>query len=330
MKVGWSAYEPGLYGVQKTSTGGAQWTSYLFSEFGKDGHQVVWLGLGDPPPGTIKGKVSDCDVVIVCWRWEMPDYPERNEAYYRQRDVLDAAAIVGKKVIVHDQDYKISKRDMKTLVSMNAVIARPELVPDRGVKSLIFPNPFEGPIQLSLAETKDVDLVYVGNNYERYEQALKFIAPFSMQFSTAMYGNWVESSKNRESPEKVHEDFPCVKFPGRAAQEDVLKILSSAKSSIHLFKPEYGRTGFTTIRWAEAVAAGTPSFVPSTFRLPKDEEKKFKRLGLVVSDGEEMAKRFQHSNHEIRQEQLEAQKDFVKKYMTADRWFEVINEIVYK
>lgn len=327
--IGWHCYEPGLQNPGAlTSAGGAKWTSFLFKKLKDEGHTVVWLGDGLAPENTIQGKVKDCQVLVLPWRWSMPDYPERERAYSRQFSILDTAEMYHIPVLVHDEDYKISDADAKFLKRIKAKIARPELYPQRGVISLIFPNPYIGPAaQLPLPGMPKIDLTYVGNNYERYEQAKTFIQKFSFKYRVAMYGNWLEQSANRETPERVHTDFPNVYFGGRLAQQKVIDVLQKSVTTIHLFKPEYEHAGFVTIRWAEANAAGCPAFVPSTFHLPMGIASKLRQCGFLVNSADDMIRSFDSMDQDRLEQARYIFSDFVSKYMSADRWLEVITNV---
>ena len=143
MNIGWFSYAPGLHGIEKNSAGNSEWTKHIIKLYNENDHNVVWLVDEEAPEGTIKDKnLHHLDVVIFNWRWEMPDYPERNDLYLQQLDILDKCFLFKKKVIVHDQDHKISALDLEWLKLHNVDLYAPELNPRPGFKKLFYPNPF--------------------------------------------------------------------------------------------------------------------------------------------------------------------------------------------
>ena len=325
--IGWFAWEPGLFGNTTTSAGGAAWTAYLFERFVENGHHVIWLpDTSLVPQNSRAGSIGDCDIVFFCWRWQMPEKPERHQMYLDQLSMVSSASRLGIPIVVHDEDHKISYEDRRTLDFYGATIARPELFPEYGVKSLIFPNPYEFK-QPHLPFATTTDLVYVGNNYERYIQTRQFLRPFSSSYKVTLYGNWLEPSSERESPEKVLADFPRVEFPGRLPQEKIIDTLWNANSTIHLFRPSYARNGFITIRWAEAAAAGIPAFVPWEMALPEDIEQKLTNAGLLVEDGDTMVRNYAAMTPMKWVRALEVQRKFVREYMTAIPWLELVDQL---
>jgi glycosyltransferase involved in cell wall biosynthesis len=189
----------------------------------------------------------------------------------------------------------------------------------------MFPLPYE--LQ-PFSHSYDTDLVYIGNNYNRYEQAVMFLEGFAKASPRVhVYGNWLEPNPERESPEKVKQDFPHVKFLGRLPQNQIIDVLSKARTTIHLFKPEYGAHGFIAPRWAEAAAAGVPAFVPSTFRVAPEDTKGWEKF--IVDRGSSITSAFGAMYDSTHDEVAEAQRAFAKKYMRAEAWVEMIEAVIY-
>lgn len=332
LKIGWLCWEPALQGNPFTSAGGGEWTAFLFKKLKENGHQVVWLGPLPEPENTTHGEVKDCDVAVVCWRWDMAD-PERHQAYVRQNLILHLADRYGIPVLVHDQDYKISDADMKVLKFNGVKVARPELFPESGIKSLIFPNPYDlWEDTMPLGPMQPIDLIYVGNNYERWDQTVKFIKPFQRDHEVTFYGNWIDPSPLRQTPEEVLVTFPHIQFGGRLDQKEVIKTLRYANTTINLFKPDYGKTGFMTIRWAEAAKAGVPAFLPADFTLPMRYEEAFNAFGLLVVDGDDLIKKYRRlvESPERWRNAVEMQRSFVNEYMAWQRWESMIFDVATK
>jgi hypothetical protein len=326
MNIGWFCWEPELTGTEKTSGGGAAWTNKLFRHFINEGHHIVWLAESSPPPLTNVG--IQPDVAVFCWRWEMLAHPERQRAYMRQWELIHKYSGLNVPMLVHDQDHKISRHDYQDLISAGVVLSAPELNPRPGFRRLMFPNPYgfvANPRRHRTPFAAPSWLMYVGNNYERFDQAVNFIGPTSEYYGADLYGNWLEESPLRESPEVVKASLPHVTFHGRVSQQEVPELLERANYTVHLFKESYGPCGFTTIRWAEAVSAATPAFIPADFWLPSDAKAAMK--GMVVKDGKDMLDRIRHIDEETWYQQIEAQQTFVNFYFRAQAWTELLNEI---
>lgn len=331
MKIGWSTWEPGLVSGTPTSAGGAAWTRFLFNQFKIAGHNILML-QGATPTGTEKLEdeygLVDLDIAFFCWRWSMPEYPDREHAYRMQMRLIKLLSDYDVPIVVHDQDHKISREDREFLLECGALITAPQfgLTGDNWVhNSLFFPNPY-GPAQPRFGGLEVSDLTYVGNNYERFDQTVLFIAPFSTRHRVDFWGNWLEAGPNREPKEEVIGRLPGVNFHGRARQDDVIAILSRSNSTIHLAKESYLDAGFLTIRWAEAVTAGIPAFIPAGMELPQKYVKRFNEFGLIVEDGEQMVEAFSQMRElNTWNEAMNAQRDLVSEYMTTQRWFDIIN-----
>lgn len=338
MKIGWNTWEPGLITKTQTSAGGAAWTNFLFRRLRQAGHEIVML-QGEAPIGTTKINepygIHELDVAVFCWRWSMPDYAEREEAYKRQWKLIELMDIQGVPILVHDQDHKISTKDRVTLHEVHATITAPQFFASPGSayeidKSLFFPNPYAPPA-LRFGGLEASDLTYVGNNYERFNQVVGFIAPFSQVFRTDFWGNWLEVGPYRETPSEVRNRLPDVNFHGRATQADVLTILSRSNSTIHFAKDSYLDAGFITIRWAEAVAAGIPAFIPAGMKLPAKYARQFARSGLLVESGEQMIAAYDKIRaNRMWHDALQTQIAFVYEYMRVEPWLEILTGLAKK
>lgn len=323
--VGIHAWEPGLQGNMKTSAGGGIWFRCVLDTLANYGHTVVWLGKPPAPKLTQLGKVQDCDIVFFGWRWNMPNYPERQEAYRRQNIAIGLCDKFNIPFVAHDEDYKMTDYAISRVMQLGGVVARPELYPDFGIARLMFPLPYE--LQ-PLNHSYNADLVYVGNNYNRYDQAVDFLEKFAKASKRVhVYGNWLEQNPEREAPEKVVADFPHVQFKGRLPQNEIINVVKKSRTTVHLCKKEYGDHGFLAPRWAEAAAAGTPAFVPATFRIPQEDTRGWERF--IVNDGAAASSVFFGMRDDTHDEIAEAQRIFVKKYMRAEAWLEMIDDVIY-
>lgn len=330
MNILWHTWEPGLMDPTPTSAGGAQWTRYLWDRFIIDGsHRIFWGGLrGFPMDTSPLVELEQIDIAFFCWRWPMPQHPERHEAYMRQMELIAECNDLHIPVVVHDQDHKMTENDVKWLLDAGAILTTPELRPRPSFRSLLFPSlPPAFNIHLrrfpGLSKHK---LVYVGNNYERFDQAVEFFGPLSRQMSVLVHGNWLEASTTRERPEEVLRRLPHVYFAPRLPQDKVIETLASADFTIHLFKESYGPTGFTTIRWAEAAWASTPAFIPYDFFLPATWAEAF--APMIVRDGVDLLNRVSGFTFKSWLDVRDAQQQFVYEKMTPQPWLELVEELV--
>ena len=343
MKVGLFTWQPGLLGVSKSSAGGEGYTRFIIDVLNYQGYVVAWLPGGDKIPiGTVR--VDDpglLDVAVFFWRWEMPDYPERNELYKEQMRLLHDLHDKGVPIIVHDQDHKISAKDLKLLKSFNVMLTAPELNVRPGFRTLHYPSPWiyrkvfpfvdgYGLLHLEIWNRipfmATTALAYVGNMYERYDQAKDFLNPISEAREVKVWGNWIEDGPNRPGEKAVRAEFPKVDFRGRLAMSAVVENLAQANTTIHLSKPSYAKHGFLAWRWIEVAASKTPAFIPDNFWLPKGYKAEFRRLGFIVKDGEDLAKRYDEIKDSAWEEMVELQQYFVEEHCDIWRWLDLINE----
>lgn len=317
LTAAWHTWEPGLYTKENTSAGGAVWIKFLWRYLAKQTIRVVDLyplQKQTPPP---------VDVAIFCWRWDFPDnerYGERHRAYVRQMQLIEWYTEHKTPIIIHDEDYMMAPADLKRLQEIGATLTEPSLKPREGFKSLHFPYPFgRTPVN---ARRKEPGLVYIGNNYGRYDQFKRYFGQRFKTFKPVVYGNWLEAGIDRESPEQVRADFPNVMFPGRLPQADVIATMSEFPATVQLAKPEYCEHGFLTIRWAEAVAANCVGLVPTDFFVNDD----LKELVVDPSHVESLAGHIAR-DYETSSCFLRLQSEFVKDIMHPYSWVARIREV---
>jgi len=333
-KIGFFTWQPGLHSDQaKDSAGGAAWTRFLFDNFIRSGYEIIWLTDNNPPSETRISQVEECDIIFLCWRWQMPEYPERNELYLRQMEILSKANDANIRVVIHDEDHKISDLDLEFMRNRvlrdRIILTTPEIYPRDGFKTLFFPNPHTKMLGYNRGYPFMTEwaMTYVGNVYERYEQAVKFFAPFSVRHKTRVFGNWLEPGPGRPGEKKVRNDMPHVRFPGRLSQGMISSVMMESSTTVHLFKESYAKTGFMTMRWAEAAASGVPAFVPDDFNLDKKLYSVLRESLFIVSDGEEMAKNYDKMTDKQWVTALSAQQLWVTENMKVDNWMNFIKEL---
>lgn len=331
MKIGWHTYEPGLWSDKPNSAGGSIWTKALMTHLIHSGHHIRWLGpqtilLGDLEIGP--SLPEDVDVIVFYWRWQMSkSYKERNKAHVRQWAILNRCAKKGIPFLVIDGDHKMKKDDVLYIQkTTNGILTAPELAPRKGFERLIYPNsyPIRDPRAFRIPFFQENEMVYIGNNYERWTQWLEYIvAPSNLGMETICFGNWLEPHPDRQSPDEVKEVAPHIKFPGRLAQNSVIDQYLVHDCTVHLAKPSYCKTGFITMRWAEAAAGGCLGFIPEEFKhVPSELEH------TVVGSGPELYERYRAMTEEEWFQLVHAQQEWVSSNMTYKPWLDMINEAV--
>jgi len=256
-------------------------------------------------------------------------YKERNAAFQRQGDLICEGIDHGIPMLIHDGDHKMMGFEIKELQRYpHFILTASELAPRPGFERLLYPNHHKiyDPHLIRLPFMGEHDLIYIGNNYERWDQFLEYIAkPADLGLRTACYGNWLDPHPDRQSPKEVKEAAPNVKFLGRISQNIVIEKYFGADCTVHLAKPSYCETGFITMRWAEAASAGTLGFIPREFKHTPE------RLGeCVVRDGADLFRAYGKMKEAGWFHKVKLQQEWVNKNMTFENWLDLIQETAWR
>ena len=215
----------------------------------------------------------DIDVLFLEWRW--PTYknwgPDKFEPdLVRQQQLLDHYH--GKiPIIAWDTDLKMTEQDEERWPNM--IVADPTLNP-RSFKiprvRMTFWSDFK---PLMNASEGSVEFGYVGNNYERDEMFRTYYSgPSSglrnVGIQTKVWGNWLQRSPERESPESLIKNHKTVTFCDRVGFRESMSILNSFIATVHITKPRYAEQGFVSPRYLENIVTRTPGLVPVEFCQP--------------------------------------------------------------
>jgi hypothetical protein len=256
-------------------------------------------------------------------------YKERNMAALRQSRIIDQCMSHNVKILIHDQDHKMLTVQAKALASSpNVTMASPELKPRKDFERLMYPNPYE--IRNHMINRMpffgEWQSVYIGNNYERWDQWVEYVAkPAGLGIKTKCFGNWLLPHPDRQTPKEVKAIAPTILFPGRLSQRMIVETYLEFDITVHLAKPSYNKSGFITMRWAEAAAAGTCGFVPREFKhLPEELQIAY------VKDGDELFTRYSFMSEDDWRKVVEAQQQWVRKNMTLEGWDMMIEKAVSK
>lgn len=301
----------------------------LWSSLLSEGHSLIWLAQHEARLGDLtlkKGDPEDCDVVFFYWRWKMHEsYKERNQFYTDQfilYDMCDQASIP---YIIWDGDHKLTDEQIESFnKKSHAYLASPELDPRDGFHSVMYPNPHTliNPRENRMPFFGDCDLIYIGNNYERWDQWLEYVAkPSKLGLNVRCYGNWLEPHPDRTDPREIVKLAPKVEFPGRIPQHIVVQKYFEADTTVHLAKPSYCETGFVTMRWAETAAAGTYGYIPKEFKnVPESLQQ------CVVKNGKGLVEKHRGMDENDWLRGIDAAQAWVDENMRAEKWIEMFEE----
>lgn len=253
-------------------------------------------------------------------------YEERNKAYENQMRLIQLAGDAKVPLLILDGDHKLTQDDVSYINKhAKATLASPELSPRKGFKQLFYPNPYElrNPMVNRMPFFGNTELIYIGNNYERWDQWLEFVAkPSNLGMRVKCFGNWLESHPDRQTPEEVMAAAPNIDFPGRIGQKAVIENYLVADTTVHLSKPSYCKSGFVTMRWAEAAAAGTFAFIPREFKhVPEDI-----MHVCGVDDGQQLYGYYTTMEEKVWYEGVFLMQEWVRQNMTQEAWLEMIKE----
>jgi hypothetical protein len=326
MNVFWNTYEPALTDKEWTSsTGDGMWLTHLWSELRKARMQVfnVSVGLYDDRVDyyeNVLGSVKP-DVIVLSWRWPMPDYHQRQQAYLRQMDLIEFATKRKVPVLIHNSNLMPNMEDAAIWAKhldfhgCRVRLTAPLMCPPKDYRTLHFVYP---PKKARAGGYRSRERVYVGNNYGRYNTALEWLRGVPV----VIHGNWLEPSPHRQSPEQVIKDFGTgPAFMPKISQKDVLKALTMTWATVHLAKPDYYKYGFMAYRWAEAAQAGTYAFVPHEMNMREEA------YDMFSSDVNQWRAPFDDQAKSKMTYAVAAQRKFVESMMSVQPWFDVLKEL---
>lgn len=236
-----------------------------------------------------KNLLYEFDVILHEWRMEIPG---RNDLasigkegwqpdYLIQEALLEYCEENCIKLIIFDLDYKITKEEFNGLLGKMEYVYLFEL----GNKWNGTPNtkrveiPFDseelmGASSVNPSPSKDIDLIYIGNRYERDEWIDRFI-PDDKDIKVNFFGNWLQPGYD-----DCVERWPHIEFGKRLQPGEIKYFYDKAKCTILLAKDEYYKHGFMTARILEAVYYGCLPLFPAWYGLDIVE----KYAGVITKD----------------------------------------------
>lgn len=210
----------------------------------------------------------ELDVVLFEWRW--PTYKNFGSSkfepdYDRQEQLLEHYH--GKvPVVLWDLDLKLTAKDEKRWDQ--AVIADASLQPGMLTRPRTVLTMWSDFKELLPAAAGSVEFGYVGNNYERREMLEKYYVDASKELrshgvQTKLWGNWLQRSPERESPEDLIRRYPYITLCDRVGFYESMHILNKFITVVHITKPQYAAQGHVPARYFESLAVRTPALIPA-------------------------------------------------------------------
>jgi hypothetical protein len=242
-------------------------------EMVRRGHDVIRLQRQREPdlyPGTTVNDTGfpEIDFLYCEWRWPTWKNSGKNPAepdYERQVQLLDHYHAKNIPILIHDGDLKLTREE--ELRWPNAILSDPCLIPrDQTRKRLSIP--WVNNLKRRYTATQDsYNYVYVGNNYERDAQFMKYYGVPSTTLrgggiQTVVHGNWLQKSPEREDPAKIIARHPHIAFSPRISYRDIFPVLNGGIAVTHLTKDEYCVHGNITCRFHEAIISEIPALIP--------------------------------------------------------------------
>ena len=289
MKVGYSCWGFLGAGVLDTPDGGRSWRRTLLDALA-DQHRIMLLQAnrdldeaGEDLTGTYTWDqgLPPLDALFLEWRWPLPGRnttdcgtPGHTCDLHRQQQLLDHYTLKqGIPTIIWDTDHTLAPDDP---LRHHPAVTVCELAfhPRPGTHTLLCPVADHDldqadPHQLA-ARTRDLDLVYVGNQYGRDDAFSRYFAPAAARHSHQVAGKWTSTAA-----------WPHVNFTGRIAHPEGRRLHERALTTVLLLPPRYAAAGAVSQRLFESVLAGCLPLGPGDAR----SIEVFVPPPLIVEDG---------------------------------------------
>lgn len=293
MKIGYSFWGFLGDGVLDTPDGGRSHRRTLIDGLIEAGHEIVFLQTNrdldeadaDLPYQWDPQGFPDIDVLMLEWRWPIPDRnttPCGTDGHtcdlHRQTELLEQYTYQSLHTVLWDKDRQLAVDD-PLRSHVNVTVCEAALHPSPGAGSLLFPVADDAldraePHALAVADRRWT-LAYVGNQYDRDDCFDAYFAPAAKAHADHLVaGKWTDSQR-----------WPHVRFIGRVPFRAVNELYGTAVSTILLLPDRHLASGQMTQRLFEAVLAGCLPLCPAEFR----SASRLVPDSLVVSSGAEAA-----------------------------------------
>lgn len=295
-RIGYSCWGFLTSGVLDTPDGSRSYRRSVIDALQAGGHQVVLMqanrdlteaGVDLTDRYRFDDGLPELDAIIYEWRWPLPG---RNTTVcgtaghtcdlHRQQQLLDHYThAIGLPSIIWDKDRWLPADDLLRRLA-NVRVAEYALRPSLGAVTVACSVPDElldaaDPSRLA-RQSRDLPLVYVGNQYGRDDAFGHYFAPAAAHMAHRVAGKWTNV-----------DAWPHVRFTGRCRFDEVADIHGRALATVLLLPERYRTVGHQTQRLFEAVTAGCLPLIP-TDTMDAD---RFAPVNLHVSDADEVVNR---------------------------------------
>lgn len=300
-KIGYSAWGFLGSGIVDTPDGGRSHRPVLLQELIKQGIDIIMLQRNRDLTETGTDFTSEhlrfedinfpeVDLLFLEYRWPIPGRNvevDKDTSLYtpdfdRQQALIRHYGTLGKPIFIWDKDQQLTQDYVDQLGIKNLQVFEPALQPKRGRKSLLFPMDMSRVQELRRdiasyrKSSKEIDLVYIGNQYDRNETFLKYYDQTSkiLRIPAEIYGKWTEQGA-----------FRNVNFNGRIGYDRVQSIYEKSFVNILIAPERYYKNGQYTQRIFESLWGLCLPLVPREYaygRLYPEE--------LIVGSSKEAAK----------------------------------------
>jgi len=216
----------------------------------------------------------ELDILYIEWRWPIEgrntindiDKPSFTPDLIRQQEILDHYMNTNTKIVIWDQDYKITEVDEEKLMqNSNVKIVETSVIPRKILMErhrINVPFDFDVMSDIGLNPVLSKNIIYIGNNYEREDIIDKYMYPISEKFPgiVKFYGNW---RKYPAEFERVSNKWPNIDYKDRITKADFEAVYRDSLCVPLLAKNDYLKNGFMTARLLESLYFGS---LPIGFR----------------------------------------------------------------
>lgn len=238
---------------------------------------------------------SEIDTLFLEYRWPIPgrnvDIAKTNPYYTpdydRQQRLISFYTNKRIPILIWDKDQKLIVDPLSDYPWHT--IFEAAFKPNPGKFRLLFPadpariDDARRKVTKHQTDSKQSDLVYVGNQYERDESFLKYYDKASqiIKRRVDIYGKW----QNFTALQTSSDTFPYLNFKGRVRYDETVSIYEKSLTTVLIAPPRYYKSGQYTQRIFEALWGLCIPLVPIEYSckdllFPPE---------LVVSDGQDVA-----------------------------------------
>jgi hypothetical protein len=278
VKIGYSFWGFLGAGVVDTPDGGRSHRRIWVDALRADGHRLIFLQANRDLAEAREdfrheyqwdAGLPDIDLLFLEWRWPIEGrnvgtpcgHPAHTCDLHRQHELVTGYTRRRRvPTVVWDKDQRLPTDDPIRRLP-NVVVADPALSPRAGGHSLLFPVNRASVVHAQrmlpalVSQPRALDLVYIGNQYDRDERFDQYVGQPARVLNHAVYGKWTRTDR-----------WPHVNFRGRIAFPDVALTYREALASPVLLPPRYETTGQVTQRLVESVLNGCLPIMPGSVR----------------------------------------------------------------